>query len=344
MQSNDQLDYLKQQSVQKPLSRRDFMRVLTLAGAAGPGLLTAGLSGFALTKSQRAEAAEALVAGLGTLPKRKLGSRMGDMKVTPICICSDWNPELYAPAIAAGINFVHKAGYWRSMPPEFQKLPRESYYVDTTVDTTSPGHNPDDFDAAYNQVISELDKTGLKYFDIYRAHYGWHSVDAIKKNNVSYKVFQRLKREGKVRHFGVSQHAKNFDDSQPYPTYPESMQAFIDIGVIESIQCWFAYGYPKEVQEAFANASKAGIGMTAMKVFATGNGRMRNDPARMAALKADGMVGRACMRQVLTTHRSDGKPIFQTCVSALRNLQTFEENVGAASQNITMRDGFDLFA
>ena len=66
---SEELANLKSQSQDKPLSRRDFVRVLS----AGTGLVTAGLTGFALTPSQRAEAAEAIVDSIGKLPKVKLG-------------------------------------------------------------------------------------------------------------------------------------------------------------------------------------------------------------------------------------------------------------------------------
>jgi diketogulonate reductase-like aldo/keto reductase len=341
MSSDEQLGRLKAQSQEKPLSRRDFMRALTLAGAAGPGLVTAALSGFSLTQSQRAEAAELIVQNIGKLPKRKYGSRTG-MMVTPICISMDWNRELFAPAVAVGINFIHKAGYWRSadaIPDAIRQLPRESYYTDTTVDNTSPGHDPDNWQEAYDSVVDELNRTGLKYFDVYRAHYGWHSVNKFKNNNISYKAFEKLKKEGKVRHFAVSQHQ--------YPgevMYPEIIQAQIDSGIIDSMQVWFSYGYPKEIEEVFAKASMAGISMTAMKVNEHGRDKMARDPARMAQLKAPGQVGRALIRQVMTTKRPDGRPIFNTCVSALGNLQMFEENVGALSPRVVRLDGFDDFA
>jgi len=339
MQTDEQLSRLKEQSQEKPLSRRDFMRVLTLAGTAAPGLLTAALSGFSLTQSQRAEAAEAVVQGIGKLPKRKYG-RTG-MMVTPICMSMDWNRELFAPALAVGINFIHKAGYWNSVdaiPDEIRRLPREAYYTDTTVDNTSPGHNPDNWQEAYDVVVASLKRNGMKYYDVYRAHYGWHSVDKFKNNNVSFKAFEKLKKEGLVRHFAVSQH--------PYPgeiLYPEIIQAQIDSGIIDSMQVWYSYQYPKDVEDVFARASQAGISMTAMKVNAHGRDKMARDPARMTQLKAPGQVGRALIRQVMTTRRPDGKPIFNTCVSALGNLQMFEENVGGVSPKVARLDGFDGF-
>lgn len=326
------------QTDRQPLSRRDFVRVLSAAGAAGPGMVAAAMSGYTLTRSQRAEAAGAIEAGLDRLPKHRFGARLGDMMVAPVCICTDWgNPDLYALALSVGMNFVHKAGYWREMPDAFRSVPRESYYCDITVDSTP--NNPDDEDKAYNQVVSSLQHSGVGYYDIFRAHFGWRNVQAFKTQTGTYRAFQRLKREGKVRHFGVSQHASPFD-GQGWASYPDMIQAEIDSGVIDAMQVWFGYGYPKEVEEVFARASQAGIGMTAMKVFAQGSGRMSQDPARMAEMKAPGMVGRACVRNVLSMKRPDGKPIFATCVSALHNEQQFEENVGGASRRVAERDGW----
>jgi diketogulonate reductase-like aldo/keto reductase len=344
----DQLDHLKKQSQDKPLSRRDFVRALSVASAAGPGLITAALSGLSLTSSQRADAARLMVDGLGKLPKHTLGKHLGGMQVTPICMSQDWPRELFGPAVELGINFIHKAGYWGSpdaIPAEIRALPRESYYTDITVDNTSPGHDPDNYEEAYGQVKNSLAKNGLKYYDIYRAHYGWHSPDKVKAaNNVSYKAFEKLKSEGLVKYFGVSQHPYTGSDREaPWDQYPVMIQALIDSGLITSIQCWYSYKYPEVTKEIYAAASKAGIGMTAMKVYAHGHDAMRNDKERMAALKADDKVGTALLRQVLTDKRPDGKPIFQTCVSNLRNLQVFEENVGGVSPKVAAIDGFTGF-
>src|SRR5580700_8099038 len=205
MNPNNELNTLKQESQSKPLARRDFMRVLAIAAGAGPGLASAALTGFSLTRNQRAEAAELIVGGLGKLPKVQLGTRMGNMMVTRMCICQDWNGDLFAPALEMGINFIHKAGYWKSVPDVIKALPRESYYTDITVDNTP--RNPDDFDRAYNQVTSSLEQNGLKYYDIFRAHFGWQGAEAFNNgDNASYKAFKKLKAEGKVKYFGVSQH------------------------------------------------------------------------------------------------------------------------------------------
>ena len=338
----EELASLKQQSQKQPLSRRDFVRVLTVATAAGPGLMTAALTGISLTPGQRAEAAEIMVDGLGKLPKMKLGTRMGNMMVTPICMSQDWGRELLAPAIEIGVNFIHKAGYWGNLPDDIKKLPRESYYTDITVDNTSPGHDPDNYDEAYNQVKNSLAKNDLKYYDVYRAHYGWHTPEKVMAaNNTSYKAFLKLKKEGLVKYFGVSQHPYDGTEKEVTEKYALMTQACIDSGIIDCMQVWYSYGYPKEVMDVFAKASKAGIGMTAMKINSHGRNKMGSDVEKQKELKAEGMIGRALLREVMTTKRPDGKPIFHTCVSALRNMQTFEENIGGVSHKVAMRDGFD---
>jgi predicted aldo/keto reductase-like oxidoreductase len=347
MHTDEEITRLRARSLQAPLGRREFLRALGVASA-GPGLVAAGLSGFALTRSQRAEAAEAIVAGLGKLPKVRLGTRMGSMMVTPLCISSDWNGDLYAPAVEAGINFIHKAGYWGNVPDEIKRLPRESYYTDITVDNTPS--NPGDFDRAYNQVTSSLAANGLKYYDIFRAHFGWRGAEAFNKgDNASYRAFLKLKKEGKVRYFGVSQHpyarTVRADGRVEYPErierYAEMIDAEIASGVIDSMQVWYSYGYPKEALDAFARASRAGIGMTAMKIYAHGADKLRSDPAKMAELKAAGLPGRSAIRFAMNVKRPDGKPVFQTCVSALQNQTAFEENIGGVSRKVALRDGFD---
>jgi predicted aldo/keto reductase-like oxidoreductase len=262
-----------------------------------------------------------------------------------MCISSDWNGELFAPADEMGVNFIHKAGYWNNVPEAIKKLPRDSYYTDITLDNTSPGHDPDNFDEAYNQVAKSLESNGLQYYDVYRAHYGWHNLNSFNKgDNASYRAFTKLKKEGKVKYFGVSQHpypnVSNKENTEVIDKYADMIDAEIESGLVDSMQVWYSYGYPPEVKEVFAKASKAGIAMIAMKVWSHGHDKMRGDAAKMTELKADGKVGRALIREVMNEKRPDGKPIFCTCVSALGNTETFEDNIGGVSPRIAMNDGF----
>ncbi|MBV9864564.1 MAG: aldo/keto reductase [Abitibacteriaceae bacterium] len=315
----------------RTLNRREFVQVLGAATVRG-GLIAAAFKGFHLTPAQKVEAAEAINDQLGKLPRRQLGTRMGKMEITPIVISQDWSRDLYGPALDLGINFVHKAGYWRSMPEEFKKLPRESYYTDITVDSTP--NNPDDEEKAYNQVTESLKNNGLGYYDIFRAHFGWKSVEAMKQKRGTHRAFDRLKKEGKVKYFGVSQH--------DFVPYPEIIGAIIDEGLIDSIQLFYSYKADPQLNEIYEKAHKAGIGMTAMKVCARNYGKMNGDTARQEELKASGKVGRALFRHVLTQQGADGHRIFDACVARLGNFEMFEENVGAAASKAAAADGFKL--
>ena len=254
LHTNDQLAHLKEQSRENPLSRRDFVRALSVATAAGPGLVTAALTGLSLTASQRSEAMEAIVDGMGKLPESPFRYAHGQYDGSAYLHLAGLEPELLAPALDMGVNFIHKAGYWGNLPDEIKKLPRESYYTDITVDNTSPGHDPDNYDEAYGQVTQSLEKNGLKYYDVYRAHYGWHTPDKVmKENNTSYKAFLKLKKEGKVKYFGVSQHPYH-GRWRPVRRDRRSIaamtQACIDSGIVDCMQVWFSYNddYTKEVQ------------------------------------------------------------------------------------------------
>lgn len=323
------------------LSRREFVRTLS-AATASSGLISAAFAGCALSSSQRAEATEAVIDRLGKLPKVKLGARMGNMEVARIVMCQDNSRDLWQPMLDSGMNFIHKAGYFGKrggdVPEELKKLPRESYFVDTTVDNTSPGGNPDDEEAAYNQVITELDRTGLKYFDIFRAHFGWHTLKSFNKgDNASYRAFKRLKKEGKVKYFGVSQHAA---PREPYETYMTMIQSQIDSGLIDSIQMWISYETTPEELAIIEKAHKSGIGITAMKTYRHGAGKMKNDPEKMKELKSENMVARSCIRYVLNLTGKDGKPYVDCAVSNLRNFEQFEENMGAVAAKVVSADGF----
>ncbi len=342
MHSDEQLTVLKDRPHDRPLSRRDFMRALSVAASAGPGMVAAGLTGLALTTSQRAEAYEAILHGLGGLPRVTLGPRLGHMEVARIVLCQDSAPDLIEPSLAAGMNFIHKAAYWPrgGVPAPVQKMPRESYYTDVTVDNTLPGHNPDDEAEAYHQVTEQLDRTGLKYFDIFRAHRGWKSRKSFNNgDNASYRAFKRLKREGKVRYFGVSQHAT----AGEYEDYVTMIDAEIASGLVDSIQCWISYDTAPEILAAFERAHKAGIAITAMKTIRYGSDKMRKDAAKQAELKAPGLMGRSCLRFALSLKGSDGKSFVDCAVSNLQNVDQFEENVGSVSSKTASRDGFDPY-
>lgn len=313
----------------RTLSRREFVRLLG-AAAAGTGLVAACFRGMNLTPAQRAEAAEAITDRLGKLPLRNFGTRLGKLQVAPMMICQDWPAEFMLPSVQLGMNYVHKAGYWGALPEPFKKLDRESYITDITVDSTP--NNPDDEEKAYQQVVMSLQRSGLGYFDIMRAHFGWKSVAEMKEKRGTYRAFERLKKEGKVRYFGASQH--------DWVHYPEIVAAEIEDGVIDALQVFHSFGATPADVEILGKAAAAGIGVSAMKVWSRGGALMQKDLERQKALKAEGKPGRALMRHVLTATDPKGTVYISGIVSNVRNFEQFEENVGAVATAACAADGF----
>ena len=221
-------------------------------------LVGSAFAGYALTHSQRSEAAEAVADRLGKLPRRRLGTRMGDMQVSPSWSCQDNSPETLGPCLEAGMNFIHKAGYWNSMPEEFKNIPRGSYYTDITVDSTP--NNPDDEERRLPAGHPLAGSNGLQgYYDILRCHYGWKCVDEMKQKRGTHRAFERLKKEGKVRYFGVSQHLRALSGDHPGGDRRRADRQHA--------------GLPRTAHRrdvVFEKAHKAGIGITAMKTVAHG--------------------------------------------------------------------------
>ena len=101
------------------LSRRDFIRLGTTGAAAvGLGSLARNLSAEEAGQIQNTK-----------LPRRRYG-RTG-LEISSLVGASDWTPDIIPFAVAAGVNYWHKAQRWtaETMPAAIKSQPRESYYL-----------------------------------------------------------------------------------------------------------------------------------------------------------------------------------------------------------------------
>ena len=103
------------------LTRRDFIRVGTTGTA---GIALAGMGALS------ASAAEPL----GRLPRRRYG-RTG-LEISALVGAADWSADVIPLAVKAGVNYWHKGHRWtaETMPEAIKSQPRESYYLEITVD------------------------------------------------------------------------------------------------------------------------------------------------------------------------------------------------------------------
>ena len=119
--------------------------------------------------------------------------------------------EMFEYAIAKGINYFDTAWGYHGGQSEYivgkllKKYPRESYYLADKF----PGYDINNFGKVEEIFEQQLKKVGVEYFDFYLFH-------SVCGNNIeqylddSYGTYEYLieqKRNGRIRHLGVSSHA-----------------------------------------------------------------------------------------------------------------------------------------
>jgi predicted aldo/keto reductase-like oxidoreductase len=262
-----------------------------------------------------------------TLPKRRYG-RTG-LEIGWLVGASDWPKELIPRAVNAGVNYWHKAQRWNAndLPPVLKALPRESYYLECVVDRVDGDHSHGRIDEErhYQFVKDRLKASGVGYYDVFKFHFGYHSIEDAKQNPGMVRAFERLKKEGLVKHLAISQHHYNNiqgDMAWEILGYLAEHQPF------DATQFFYTYNDRKEVQEWIDVAKKHDIATIAMKTMA-GVGRAAND-AKFQKLLADpkyagSTPGGAMVKWLRSNENLTG------AVIATKNFDQFKDNVGAAA-------------
>src|SRR5208282_3644040 len=291
------------------LTRRDFIRV----GATGvTGMALSGLGTLTVSGADNP----------GRLPRRRYG-RTG-LEISTLVGASDWSPALIPLAVQSGVNYWHKAHRWTSetMPAAIKSQPRESYYLEVVVDRVGGDHMKGHIDEEqhYQFVKQCVEKSGVGYYDLFKFHFGYHSVDEAKKNPGMVRAYERLKKEGLVKHLAISQHHyPNIGGDMAW----EIMTYLADHQPYEATQFFYTYGDRKEVNEWIDVAKKNDIGTIAMKTMG-GVGRAAND-AKFQKLLAEpnyqGSIPGAAMVKWLKSNQN-----LTAAVIATRNFDQFREN------------------
>ena len=295
------------------LSRRDLMRI----GATG--VAAASIAGLPVMADEKAASDK--------LPKRRYG-RTG-LEIGWLVGASDWTKEIIPRAVSAGVNYWHKAQAWNanSLPPIFKTLPRESYYLECVVDRVNGDHSRGRIDEEqhYQFVKRRVKEAGVGYYDVFKFHFGYHSVEDAKQNPGMVRAFERLKKEGLVKHLAISQHH--------YPSIGgdmawEILAYLADNQPYEATQFFYTFGDRKEVGEWIDVAKKKDIGTIAMKTMG-GVGRAAQDKKFQQLLadpKFQGSTPGAAMVKWLKSNEN-----LTAAVIATKNFDQFHENVGAAA-------------
>jgi predicted aldo/keto reductase-like oxidoreductase len=297
---------------ERNLNRREFIRL----GAAGVAAASVGdLSGLA---------AEAV--GGGKLPKRRYG-RTG-LEISRLVGAADWSRSIIPLAVASGVNYWHKAQKWtaETMPEALKQQPRESYYLEVVVDRVGGDHNHGRIDEEqhYQFVKESVKNSGLGYYDVFKFHFGYHSIKEAKTNHGMVRAFERLKREGLVRHLALSQHHyNNLGGDMAW----EILGYLAEHSAYEAGQFFYTYGDRKELQELLELAGRKDFGTIAMKTMG-GVGRAAQDPKfqkLLAESRFKGSTPAAAMVRWLGAN-----PNLSAAVVSMKSFGEFQENVGAA--------------
>ena len=302
------------------LSRRDFLKV----GAAGTtGVALTGLGAL----SARADAASP---ASGKLPRRRYGRTGLDLSV--LVGASDWNRDVIPMAVDLGVNYWHKAHRWtaETMPDAIKSQPRESYYLEVVVDRVGGDnvHGHIDEEQHYQFVKQCVAKSGVGYYDVFKFHFGYHSVEEAKTELGVVHAYERLKKEGLVKHLALSQHHYNNiggDMAYDIVTY------LMDHSPYEAAQFFYTYGDKKELQDVLALAKQKDFGTIAMKTMG-GVGRAATDKKMQALLAEPRYKGSSPATAMVKWLMSN--PNLTAAVIATTNFDQLQENVSAAKQSL----------
>jgi predicted aldo/keto reductase-like oxidoreductase len=298
------------------MGRREFM----LASA---GVVAAGLGPSCAASIQEIEQAAAKV---GPLPRRKLGGT--GREITVLVGAATWAAEAVEAGIRCGINYWHKADEWGSKVPQAILKNREAHYCQVSVDRVHGNHETGaiDEEAHYQFVKQAARQTGLGYFDDMQFHFGHHSVAELKNNRAFVRAFERLKKEGLVRHLCHSQHSYSGNSKVPGgQSAVEILTAVAEDGVYEHAQFFYSYGEGEAMNQFLALARRKGFGTIAMKTM-RGAGRMREDREFMKDFPAGTTPQHALARWLTTRTQLDA------AVIEINNLDQFVDTYSGAGK------------
>lgn len=326
-------------SHQYHMGRREF---ITRSAVVTAGLgVTAALNGLALDATRRdiEEAAHKV----GKLLRHRLGN--GKREISALVGASDWAPEAIEAGILCDINYWHKAQRWqkpttgtsagqRGFTPTAVLKNREAYYCEVTVDRVRGSHETGEIDEEgfYQFVKQALVRSGLHYFDDYKFHFGYHTVAEWKNNRGPLKAYERLKKEGLVKHLAISQHSYNGNAKVPGgESAVDMLEAIIDEGLYEHAQFFYTFGDGDPMEQILDLARRKGFGSIVMKT-SRGAGRMKEDPEFMKKFPADASPHNVLARWLTTSTKIDA------AVIAIQDLDQFVDTYSGAGKPLRAAD------
>lgn len=312
----------------RSIKRREFLKWSSATVVAG---LTTRLSAKPWTGSE--VTIEEAARKVGKLPRRKLG--YSGREISILIGAGDLADAPREAGISCGMNYWHKSNRWmRSGAPDSILKNRDAHYCQVTVDRIGRDHYTGSIDeeAHYAFVKEALERTGLGYFDDMQFHFGYHNTDELKKERGFVRAFERLKKEGLVKHLCLSQHGYAGDSRvSSGESAAEVLTAVVEDGLYEHAQFMYSYGVDPEMDSFIEFARKKGFGTIAMKT-ARGIGRMTEDQAFLDKLPAGISPYNALVRWLTASTKIDA------AVIRVKNIEEFVETYSGAGRGLSARD------
>ena len=306
-----------------PIGRRQFI-------ATSAGVVATTIS---CGRKASAEQVEAAAKQVGTIPRRKFAN--SGREVSVLIGSATWSADAVEAGVICGINYWHKADKWdRQTLPQSILQARDAHYCEVCCDRVRGNHETGAIDeqAHYEFVKEALARSGLRYFDDMMFHFGYHNSAEVKNNRSFIRAYDRLKKEGLVRHLCLSQHSYqgNWKVKDGEPAH-EILTAVMNDGVYEHAQFAFTFGDNPGINEFVSQADRKGFGTTAMKTTG-GASRMKNDREFMQRFPAGTSPHQALARWLTTA-----TPL-SAAVIQINNLNQFIDTYSGAGKPLRAAD------
>ncbi|MGH7829181.1 MAG: aldo/keto reductase [Candidatus Binatia bacterium] len=258
-------------------------------------------------------------------------------------------------ALDLGVNFIdtsdaYGAGYSETLLGKALKGKRDRVILATKGGNTMVGPNKGktDFSAAYiGRVMDEsLKRLQTDYVDLYQLHNP--NVETIERGDV-WELLERRKKEGKIRHYGVS--VNQID---------EALSA-VKGGRSASIQIEYNLLTQEPADEVFPQAQKADVGVIARvplrrgvlcgKFTAADQQKFHGDDVRARSFAGDRFAKELAKADTLRFLAGPGRSLAQAAIAfciahpavsvvipGARDARQMRENAGAVERKLTAEE------
>ncbi|MCJ7446147.1 MAG: aldo/keto reductase [Bacteroidales bacterium] len=299
----------------KSNQRREFLKK-SLLGLSGAALIPGSLKAAINVNIEQAE--------IPVLPSRILGSTGIKTPLISMGTGPANNPNFIKSAYYAGVKLFFSATYYGEGNNEklvgegLKGLPRDSFVIGTAappdgMDTrTGNLTTPLDVNAYIQKAEVSLDRFGLDYVDIFLFPYA--GKRDVMLNESLLKALQELKKKGKTKFLGIATHSN----------IEEALRAAADSKIYDVVMPAYNYKVKNKeaMNEALLYASKAGVGIVAMKTTAGAF----SDKTRTSPLNSDAALKWVLQNESITS-----------IVSGMSSLEELQKNI-AMIKNLKMSD------